>query len=462
MVILAIVITCTFVLSTVAQEKYRLQVSQNGRSLQYANGKPFFWLGDTAWELFSRLTLNEIKMYLDNRAAKGFNVIQVSCLTLNDVGKQNRYGEMMLHPLNGQWVPNDKYFTIIDSTLQYALERNMYLAMVPTWGDLVVSGELNSLQANTIGKWLGSRYAQHTNIIWVLGGDKAATTNTQDFKPIWREMAKGIIEGTNQKCLITYHPNGERSSSEWLHTEPWLDFNMIQSSHGRKDAPVWDMVKKDRSLSPAKPTLDSEPNYEDHPVSPWPKWNVDNGYFRDYDVRKQLYRSVFAGAFGVSYGHHAIWQFFNERVEALNFPDRGWVNALDRPGAFQAGYLRQLIESRPSENRVPDANIITQGQGEAAQRIEVLRDSKGKFILVYLPLTKEIELDMSGISSKRIIAWWYNPKTGDAQKIGTLNKKTLMKFEPTQEPDHSDWVLVLDDAEMKYSSPASSSMIRKY
>ena len=54
----------------------QLRVSDNGRYLQTLDGKPFFWLGDTAWELFHRLSREEAEMYLKNRAAKGFTVIQ--------------------------------------------------------------------------------------------------------------------------------------------------------------------------------------------------------------------------------------------------------------------------------------------------------------------------------------------------------------------------------------------------
>lgn len=39
-------------------------------------GRPFFYLGDTAWELVHRLTLADAKRYLADRAAKRFTVIQ--------------------------------------------------------------------------------------------------------------------------------------------------------------------------------------------------------------------------------------------------------------------------------------------------------------------------------------------------------------------------------------------------
>ena len=108
---------------------------------------------------------------------------------------------------------------------------------------------------------------------------------------------------------------------------------MFQSGHGGgHDVACWNLARRDFEYTPAKPTLDAEPNYEDHPVNPWPKWDIGKGYYRDYDVRKQCYRSVFAGACGVTYGHHAVWQFMNAKEATINYPDRGWINAMDRPG----------------------------------------------------------------------------------------------------------------------------------
>ncbi|MEJ2238994.1 MAG: DUF4038 domain-containing protein, partial [Gemmatimonadales bacterium] len=58
----------------------RLQVSDNGRYLVTEAGNPFFYLGDTAWELFHRLNREEADLYLEQRAAQGFTVIQAVVL----------------------------------------------------------------------------------------------------------------------------------------------------------------------------------------------------------------------------------------------------------------------------------------------------------------------------------------------------------------------------------------------
>src|SRR5690606_6208486 len=154
--------------------------------------------------------------------------------------------------------------------------------------------------------------------------------------------------GAGFRTLKTYHPNGRQTSSTWLHNEDWLDFNMMQSGHGSgRDTAVWDMISADYALEPPKPTLDGEPNYEYHPVNPWPKWDSSNGYYRDYEFRKQLYRSVFAGGCGVTYGHHSVWQFYAPPRAPHNHAECTWYEAIERPGANQVQFLRYLIESRP-------------------------------------------------------------------------------------------------------------------
>lgn len=434
----------------------RLQVTKNGHFLQFHDGTPFFWLGDTGWELFHRLNLNEIKQYLDNRSAKGFTVIQAVALAEFDgLRNPNQYGELPFKNLDPHQ-PNEKYFKVIDSTIHMARQRNLFVGLLPTWGDKVTKmwGDgpviFDSINAYIYGKWIGNRYKNDPNIIWILGGDRPAVKDSDDWRPIWRAMARGIIEGTNHQCIITYHPSGgSNSTSQWIHNEPWLDINMFQSGHGGgHDSPCWELTKRDFNYSPTKPTLDAEPNYEDHPVNPWPKWNVDNGYYRDYDVRKQCYRSVFAGACGVTYGHHAVWQFMNAKEEAINYPDRGWINAMDRPGATQVGYLRKLIESRPMLNRIPDNTIILKGQADKAEHIEAFRSADNSYAMIYIPVGKSITVATS-FFQKQINAWWFNPKDATVKKIGTLENKGSMEFETPTLGLGNDWVLIIDAASNK-------------
>jgi hypothetical protein len=439
-------------------------VSEDGRGLATASGRPFFWLGDTAWELFHRCTLAEAEQYLENRRRKGFTVIQAVALAEFDgLHTPNPAGALPLHD-DDPARPNDAYFQHVDAIIRLAADKGLYVGLLPTWGDKVAGmwgvGPIvfDAENAFTYGRWLAARYRAQPNIIWILGGDRPALHSDLDVRPIWRAMAAGIDAGAGGRPLKTFHPSGGRSSAEWLHAEPWLDLNMMQSGHGHgHDAPVWEMVAHDYSLTPPKPVLDGEPNYEDHPIRPWPRWDPADGYYRDHDVRKQLYRSVFAGACGVTYGHHSIWQFYDPAKRAVvNNADRSWQAALDRPGAGHAGYLRRLMESRPAAGRIPDqARLIAAPRGRY-EYIAATRDGAGRYVMIYTPIYQPVGVRLDGIAGATLRAWWFNPRTAIATEIGALPARGERVFDPPV--DGPDWVLVLDDAGQGFPPPGQSNL----
>lgn len=438
----------------------RISVSDNGRHLVTEDGAPFFWLGDTAWELFHRLTRDEAEQYLVNRSAKRFTVIQAVVLAeMDGLHTPNANGDLPLID-DDPTRPNEAYFAFVDELIRSAAAKGLYIGLLPTWGDKVTPlwgvGPVvfNEANAHAYGRWLGERYRDQSNLIWVLGGDRPPLSGTDDHRPIWRAMAAGITDGLGTTALITYHPAGGTSSADLLHTEPWLSINMMQSGHGAgRDVPVWERIERDYALTPAKPVLDGEPNYEDHPVSPWPKWDPANGYFRDHDVRKQCWRSVFAGGCGVTYGHHAVWQCYAPPRAPINHVDRIWQEALDRPGAAQMQHLRALIESRPMLTRVPDQGVIAGDAGVGAQHARACRAADGGYALIYIPEPRPIEVAFGAISGAAARAWWYDPRTGAAVEIGTFpaeGTRTLMPPEPGP-----DWVLVLDDPARGFDAPGA-------
>lgn len=437
----------------------RLCVSKNQRFLVTEAGTPFFWLGDTAWELFHRLTREEAAFYFATRQRQHFNLIQAVALAEFDgLNTPNVYGDYALHD-NDPTRPNEPYFRYVDELITLAATHQLYVGLLPTWGDKVNSRQwgigptvFTEENARVYGEFLGSRYKNFTNIVWILGGDRPAIVEkdgvTDDYRALWRAMAAGIDAGagknTETSPLITYHPPGRTSTSHWLHDEPWLDFNMMQSGHGGgPDLPVWEMIERDYALTPTKPTLDGEPNYEDHPINPWPNWDPSSGHYRDHDVRKQIYRSVFAGGCGVTYGHHSIWQFCGPRNPGINHTDCTWLEALERPGANQVQYLRALMESRPFLSRIPDQSLIVSEHGERGEQMRATRDAQGAYALIYLPRTRPVQVNLTKLSGTQIRAWWYSPRTGQLNHIGLFAKKETSTFTPPG--NGPDWVLVLDD-----------------
>jgi hypothetical protein len=62
------------------QQAEVFKVESAGRYLLDPKGKPFFWLGDTAWLLCHRTRREDVELYLQTRAKQGFTVIQAAAV----------------------------------------------------------------------------------------------------------------------------------------------------------------------------------------------------------------------------------------------------------------------------------------------------------------------------------------------------------------------------------------------
>jgi hypothetical protein len=230
---------------------------------------------------------------------------------------------------------------------------------------------------------------------------------------------------------------------------------MWQSGHHQQDFPNWELIAADYGRSPLKPVLDGEPNYEDHPIHPGPDWTPEKGYFRDHDVRKAAYRSVFAGACGVTYGHHSIWQFYDPaRRTPVNHPWCDWRTALDRPGAGQVGHLRRLVEARPQLTRIPDQAVLAEGAGAGAEYAAATRDSAGGYLMVYLPTPRAIRVRLNLLAGGTARAYWFDPRSGQAERIGDFSTREECALTPPA--GGPDWVLVVDVAAAGFAAPGAA------
>jgi hypothetical protein len=154
------------------------------------------------------------------------------------------------------------------------------------------------------------------------------------------------------------------NSATYFHDDPWLDFNMVQSGHSRKDYPNDSLIRVNYARQPAKPTLDGEPRYEDHPVD----WKPAKGWFDDFDVRQAAYWALLSGAVGHVYGNHNVWQFWQPGREPISHARTPWQRALDQPGAAQMGYARKLFESVAWQTLVPAPGLLNDpGTGKRPQ-----------------------------------------------------------------------------------------------
>ena len=226
-----------------------------------------------------------------------------------------------------------------------------------------------------------------------------------------------------------------------MHDEPWLDFNTLQSGHGRKNNATWEMIRRDYDRKPTKPCMDSEPAYENHPV----REKKEEGWFDEYDVRKVCYWDLFAGAFGHTYGCHDVWMMY-DKGKNKNLADArtGWRDAIKLPGSAQVGHARKLLEARAFLTRIPDQSVLKSDPGKGGDHVQATRDSEGTFALVYIPTGKPVTVDLTKLKGA-IAASWFDPRTGNSKPIEAgIKPEGAREFKPPATETERDWVLVLD------------------
>lgn len=452
-----------------ADLKKGLQVSENGRYLT-EDGKPFFWLGDTGWLLFNKTTREEAEQYLEDRKQKGFNVVQV--MVLHSVGTVNVYADSSLtnRDLSKPLVTEGNsfkdstqydYWDHVDYIVDLAKEKGIYMALVPIWGTDVKEGKVKPEQAKIYTDFLIARYKDRSNIIWLNGGDIKGS----DGMDVW-EVIGNTLRAADKNHLITFHPRGRTGSSEWFQNAKWMDFNMVQSGHRRYDQDTsakekwhygednWKYMEKDYNLKPVMPTIDAEPSYEGIPQGLHDPKEIR---WTDADVRRYGYWSVFAGAFGYTYGSNSVMQFYKTTDKSAAFgATKNWQEAINDPGAGQMIHLKNLMLSRIKADetevangyfdRVPDQSVIAGkpgGDGEKYNRLLATRAHD--YIFVYTYNGRNMTLNMGKIEGDQVKASWFNPRDGKTTEIGNVDNKGTHEFDPPGDvKDGNDWVLILD------------------
>lgn len=423
------------------------KLTVNGRYLFWDNGEPFFYLADTAWELFHCADREDAEYYFSQRSRQGFNVAQIVALAEFDgLFQPNTYGRLPLRLNNGCPDPelpdtdgDYSYWDHVDYIVGLASKYNMFISLLPTWGDKfnIAHGKgpeiFNERNAYIYGKWIAERYKDCENIIWMLGGDRGLDIPLH--RAIIDSMAKGIRE-IDKDHLITFHPPGNKTSLDYLADAEYIDFHTSQTGHGVEQCYKTDSVMLKMAEISRKPYMDSEPRYEDHPAC----FDENIGYYwDDADIRQNAYWNMTAGVCGYTYGNHCIWSMNKEPSKYFPF---NWRDALLHKGAEQMIHFRDLRLSHDFESLHPFNDLISsnyEGMGHISA-------AKGKdYAFIYTPLGLPFNAKLGCFdNAKRIKALWFDPRNGNTEILGVLPANGINTFVPPTQGKGNDWLLILE------------------
>jgi len=431
----------------------RVRVSDNKRFLVREDGTPLIWIGDTLWD-WHKLKPSELDDYLDKRASQGFTVIQTQVAAL---GRATYNGDWCFGGADHKDItdPQEPFWQYSDEWLEKIEDRGLYAAVGLSW---IVNywnnhgKRYSTTDLYNYGKWVGNRYKDRNNIIWLSINE--ATAPGVDNDKI-RAVVNGIRSGDTGNKILTIHPLAGTCTSDNFHDV--VDFNSWQtarflapgqlpfaaSARPQRDVPgeftVWEAITDDYNRSPVKPVIDLEAWYEGGLNEMDYGGSGGQVVATAWHCRRRAYFTIFAGAFGHTYGAWGLWNV-----------DPDWREVLDYPGGDHMGHLGDLLSlaSRPFLKLVPDQSLITTGQSSSYNsHKQAARASDGSYAYIYSADGSSFSVDLNRLGGKgnRISTQWFDPREGSYQAVaGPHDRVTSQAFDPPGSPAaDNDWVLVL-------------------
>ena len=404
---------------------FPLRKQAGQRCLTDRTGQPFLLQGDASWSLLVQLTRDDVELYLADRQRRGFNSLLVNLIEHKFSANvpRNAYGEAPFLVPGNFTSPNEKYFAHVDWVLQRAAERGFVVLLAPSYQGYAGGGEgwygemrdSGAKRLQTYGRYLGMRYRNLTNIIWVHGGD---------FNPPERALTQAIVDGmreTNPQALHSFHGARGTAARAFLGKDAsWLDLNTIYTD--------------ENSVVAAAAT--------EYRSSPLPFILIEGRYegegANEALVRTQAYQAMLSGACGSLMGNKLIWPFSKE-----------WRSALDSPGARSMTRLRALMDQYHwSEMRPAPPLFLVEGAGSGSRTAVAAVSINGRRALVYVPTVRSMVIDTTFVGASHTKAYWVDPASGLTSVVmgSPFNSAKRVSFAtpPVNSSGYGDWLLLLE------------------
>ena len=419
-----------------------LRVSKNRRYLVHADGTPFLWLSDTAWNGVLRAREADWERYLVIRREQGFTAVQFVATqwrgsTADPRGQKAYRGKRHIEL-------NYEFFQRLDPKVSAVNAHGLVAAPVILWAltESDPGRALPETDAIRLARYIVARWGAY-NVVWFLGGDGHYTGENARR---WHRIGRATFADRHDR-LVTMHPCGLSWIAPDFRQEPWFDFIGYQSGHG--DAPrhlKWLATGPPATgwqSEPPRPVINLEPNYEGHPAY------HSKRPFTAADVRRAAYWSLLnAPTAGVSYGTNPIWVWaYRTRVpegHASIGPVQVWHHGLRLAGIESMTVLKRVFDGLPWWKLWPaqDCLVAQPGRKEVSRFVAVARTTDGKHLLAYTPKGGTIRIRTETVALPAT-ASWIDPRTGKRRPVRALGRGKTASF---QTPDQRDWLLLIAPA----------------
>ena len=441
---------------------FPLKVSSSGRYLVDQNDKPFRIQSEAAWIMSTRGTAATVDQYLADRKSRGFNAF----ILMNLVHSPNQYGwpttnqagQAPFTTADAFDTPNNAYFDFIEVIIDKAAAQGFAVEFFYTYagyaggdqGWWAAVGNSHNSQAICYawGQYLGNRFKNKANLIWMVGGDY-----TMPQGETFTRMHK-ILEGIRSTGAM------QLAGSEWSDpdslvtdqqgftygTNPATSDMQIDSFYGYgpgQSGQVYDTANRSWArTSPVLPGMIEEPMYTYDNYT-----GVDSS--RPAARKYQHWSMTSGGIAGSVWGIKGIWGF--DDLTQLNDVA---VRDQQRLYSLYQSFSWWLMRPSGTGTGFAGRTLIVSGAGTGNSTVTSSITSDGATLIAYVPPTgtaaTSFSVDLRSMAGNSRARWW-NPTTAAYTDItgGAYSLANTIDSQPFTSPGDNgtganDWVLVVE------------------
>ena len=285
-----------------------------------------------------------------DRKAKGFNVVQLVAGLYPDMPPFDPRGA---NEAGLPWEEDyarirPEFFDAVDLRIRHLVDQGISPCLAGMWGYfLPMMGEKRAEQH---WRYLIARYGAMP-VTWVVAGEanlpwylaKGFPYDDREQVHGWTRVIQYVKKTDPFHRPLTIHPTAiNQYTSRHATDDPkLLDFDMLQTPHGKREAAVITRkaARDSYNAVPTMPVINGEASFERLSDTLPTEW-----------TRAMFWICMTSGAAGHTYGANGIWQCNRKGQPHGNSPTGGnygtiaWDEAMDLPGSAQVGEGKRFLE----------------------------------------------------------------------------------------------------------------------
>jgi len=430
-----------------------VKLTEGKRYLTYGDGTPFFYLGDTHWQMPDCERLhecnypgctcgNQFKHLADDRIKKGFTVYQ----TYFDSAESDGGGNPRVH----HWwkekfslINPEAFNETMDVMIEYLAEKGITTAMgFGVHCSSVIGFNYQAEPLLKFTRYCIARYACYP-VVWITAQEITNLTSngTVSAYDIWKQVGALVseLDGYHRPngAHIHAHPATDPRSVD-LEQQPWHQWWTLQAGHGDVEQLVkrW-FYKGYHDMPKHKLYIETECFYEDLGSS---------GYTCGSDTtRRGAWNAVLAGSAGFTYGVVGVWAMrWDNNVQGWNgYSPEPWYVGMDKPGSTEMKYMKEFLEYVGWSELEPSFGY-EHGVFETRKTVSIATRKQEVFVYYFFDDESETGMAMGLKPNTEYQARWYDPIHGSFIDLPSFVSTENGYYNMPERPSRRDWVLLLN------------------